>query len=291
MIVVNMMGGIGNQLFQYAAGRALAVRHHVPLALDLSAYELDRKRTFALESFRIRKRVIGPASLAQFLDPPYRGLRGRIHHLMIEHGWRQIPTVVQEQAGNPAGQLEKVPSHAYLRGYWQSDRCFEAVQESIRREVIPRQKPDERNRWAIEQAERGVTASIHVRRGDYVCEPVTRAYHGLCDIEYYHAAVEYLGRRTNIDRYFVFSDEPDWVRANLRLPAETTIVDWNGGQEHWDVWLMSRCCHHVIANSSFSWWGAWLDPRPDKIVVAPKRWYADPKRVKEGLPPDWVQIG
>ena len=134
--------------------------------------------------------------------------------------------------------------------------------------------------------------SLHVRRGDYAADPVVTSMHGLCPLDYYDRAVEYVLGRVSDPAFFLFSDDPDWVREHLKLRGSVSVVDHNGpdsGSE--DLRLMSLCRHHIIANSTFSWWGAWLDPRPDKLVIAPKRWFADESLdTSDLLPAGWVKL-
>ena len=134
--------------------------------------------------------------------------------------------------------------------------------------------------------------SLHVRRGDYASDPNASAVHGLCSLDYYAAAVAHIGRFVPRPRYFVFSDDPTWASEHLKLPGDTVIVEHNDGATSYeDLRLMSRCRHHVIANSSFSWWGAWLNPRADKIVVAPSRWLAETTRACPDIcPTSWVRL-
>lgn len=138
----------------------------------------------------------------------------------------------------------------------------------------------------------GTAVSLHVRRGDYVSDARTHAAHGLCSIDYYRAAVRYIIDRVEAPEFFVFSDDIAWARGNLDISHPCHYLDHNRGAESYnDMRLMSLCHHHIIANSSFSWWGAWLNPRDDKIVVAPARWFASGNRRLDDLfPPGWVTL-
>lgn len=134
--------------------------------------------------------------------------------------------------------------------------------------------------------------SLHVRRGDYVSDARTHATLGVCSLDYYRAAVRYIADHVEAPEFFVFSDDIAWAQANLELGHPCHYVDHNRGAESYnDMRLMSLCRHHIIANSSFSWWGAWLNPRADKVVVAPARWFAGGNRVVDDLfPPGWVRL-
>ncbi len=134
--------------------------------------------------------------------------------------------------------------------------------------------------------------SIHIRRGDYVTNTSANDFHGLCSLEYYSAGIEYVLSRVPDATLDVFSDDIEWARLNIRIPAPTIFIDHNQGRSSWeDMRLMSRCQHHIIANSSFSWWGAWLNPSPDKIVIAPSKWFADSSILTDDIVPStWIRI-
>ena len=132
--------------------------------------------------------------------------------------------------------------------------------------------------------------SLHVRRGDYLQAKHWNAVGYVCQRAYYLNALTELGRRVRNPRYYVFSEDMDWVRENLPLGKDTVWVDWNQGEDSWqDMMLMSRCRHHIICNSTFSWWAAWLDPRPDKLVLAPERW-ARSVEGREIEPDSWIKV-
>jgi Glycosyl transferase family 11 len=144
----------------------------------------------------------------------------------------------------------------------------------------------------VSQVRDGIVASpcisIHVRRGDYVTNTNAAAYHGVCDAEYYLEACRRLAAETGISRYAVFSDDLAWVKTHLPLPGEILFVELPAEvSAHWEIWLMQQCHHHIIANSSFSWWGAWLNTRSDKRLVAPARWFLN--QASDIVPPSWIR--
>jgi hypothetical protein len=178
-----------------------------------------------------------------------------------------------------------------LEGYFQSERYFADAAEALRTELTPRLELLS----AIDiLGERllppGPTLSLHVRRGDYA-NPATMAVHGLMAPEYYERALRAVTERVGQVTVCVFTDEPAWVRANLRLPGETRFVSEHTRTALQDLVLMSRCTHHITANSSFSWWGAWLNPRPDKVVVTPQHWFqpAAGLDTRDLRPAGWVK--
>ena len=180
----------------------------------------------------------------------------------------------------------------YMQGYWQSARYFEDSAERVRQEFRFRSEPSGRNVELAEEIGARAAVSLHVRRGDYAAHAATRAYHGLCPVDYYHRAASYVAERVRDPIFVLFSDDPEWTRTHLDLRARTIAIEHNGpddGAE--DLRLMSLCRHHVIANSTFSWWGAWLCTKPEKIVTAPERWFSDGARDTSDLIPDrWVRL-
>ncbi|MHC5003898.1 MAG: alpha-1,2-fucosyltransferase [Planctomycetota bacterium] len=288
MIVVNVFGGLGNQMFQYAAGRRLAHVRGTELRYDASALA-GTTRQLQLDAMRIAAGPATPEQLATVRGRARRRWRRLLERARTrpgdlryvrEHGFRFDPSVLD------------LPDDVYLDGYWQCERYFDDVADLIRAELELREPPDEADRRVLELVESVCSVSVHVRRGDFVSDPRASRYHGVCDADYYLRATALVAGLVDRPHFVVFSDEPDWARANLDLGHPTTIVDHNGPDRgpH-DLRLMSRCRHHVIANSSFSWWAAWLDPRPDAIVCAPKRWFADPRPDTSTIVPErWHRL-
>ena len=136
------------------------------------------------------------------------------------------------------------------------------------------------------------SVSLHIRRGDYVSNPDTNSALGTCSLEYYRHCIEHIASNVENPHFFLFSDDINWVRDNLKIKYPTTVVDGNSADTNYaDLHLMSNCKHNIIANSSFSWWGAWLNNNPDKIIIAPKIWFANsPLTPKEIIPENWLKL-
>lgn len=185
--------------------------------------------------------------------------------------------------------FEKLSAPVYLDGYWQSERYFIGRAAALRQELfMPVVEPSPLNADLIQRMESCVSASLHVRRGDYISLPDAASFHGICSVDYFQDSARWLVEQ-GVEHIFVFSDDPDWVKASIGLPCPATHISHNTGTEsYWDLFLMKHCRHHIIANSSFSWWGAWLDPRPDKIVIAPRVWLAGDPRPNDILPSTWI---
>jgi len=269
-------GRTGNQMFQWAAARGLAALRGTGVAIDdrlaLARGERSITRLFDLPS-------------EDALPPPGRD-RPLAHAL-----WRYFgtdPSYRRERKLGYDPAFESFPANAYLHGYWQSERYFAHCADAIRADfVFP--PATGRNADLTAEIAAAPSVSVHLRRGDYV----GHAAHAVCDQAYYDAACAAVAERLPGDPvFYVFSDDPAWARDNLCLPGRRVVVDHNGPEaDGEDMRLMSLCRGHVIANSSFSWWGAWLDPRPDSPVAGPARWFGDPKLSNPDiLPARWLAI-
>lgn len=290
MIVSRLQGGLGNQMFQYAAGRALALRVGTELKLDLTSYERSTLRSYALEPFPIRAGIADRREVER-LTRPSRPVR--IARRLLGREPRPPRSHVREPDLTFHPGILELSDGVYLDGYWQSERYFAGAADAIREELRPPEPATGRGReLAAAIGRAGESISLHVRRGDYVSSPVAREMLGPCSVDYYRRAVERLAERLAEPAVFVFSDEPEWARAHLELPVPVTVVDHDGGgSAHEDLALMSLCRHHVIANSSFSWWGAWLGRHPGGTVIAPARWFAREDLSSHDLVPErWLRL-
>ncbi|UWR90359.1 alpha-1,2-fucosyltransferase [Phaeobacter inhibens] len=283
MIITRLHGRLGNQMFQYAAGRALADRLGVSLTLDSRGAELRGEgvltRVFDLDL--ATPDILPP--LRQRAPLGYALWRGLGQHLGTG------PKLRREVGLGYNPDFVDWSDNSYLHGYWQSERYFAQSAERIRRDFT---FPEYSNQQNAEMAARiGETnaISLHVRRGDYL----TLAAHVLCDQAYYEAALaQVLDGLEGQPTVYVFSDDPQWAKENLPLPCDKVVVDFNGADtDYEDMRLMSLCKHNIIGNSSFSWWAAWLNQTPDRRIAGPAKWFGDPKlNNPDILPPGWLRI-
>ncbi len=296
MIVVQLMGGLGNQMFQYAAGRSLALRLGVPLKLDLSFYEQSREQTtprqYALDSFALQAEFATPADL-ECLAGTRTGLGGIVSQLRSRLG---IGTVRERCYREPHFQydpaVQQLPDESYLIGFWQSERYFGDDTDGLVQEFQCRYPMDELNLNVANAIDQVESVAVHIRRGDYVSNQKTASYHGVCSLEYYQQAASLVAREMKNPHFFLFSDDPDWVTDSFQFAWPTTLVTCNqAGDPVNDLRLMSRCQHAIIANSSFSWWGGWLNRNPGKRVIAPKCWFNKPElNTADLIPPSWITL-
>ncbi len=286
-----LKGGLGNQMFQYAAGRRLARLHGVPLKLDLSWFDAlsgVTPRSYALNPFSIDAETATDQEIARLYQPPADRIRSFLN--LINPCYRKTHIRGQNSSFDPA--ILRLFDNVSLDGYWQSEKYFSDIAPVIRSDFMVREEPEGLN-WEFASIIKGCNAiSIHIRRGDYVTDAKIAAKHGTCSSDYLLKGVELIMARVERPHFFVFSDDPAWVRKHFSIPHTMTLVDYNGpDQAHEDLRLMSLCRHHIIANSSFSWWGAWLNPRPDKIVIAPLRWFSNlATDTSDLIPSSWLRI-
>jgi len=277
-------------MFQLAACYALARRIGAEYRVDLSSFRHSIRR-YELDVFA------GAPQAATVSELPLGSRLGR---------WG-VPAMIAIPVGRSLGTTaifeERSPflfderflhlrDNSYLIGYFQSQKYFEGLALEIRKLFTFGRPPSAANRNMLERIAECPSVSIHVRRGDYVSVPKTSKYYRTCSLEYYQAALRIIRERVSDPTVFVFSDDPGWARENIKLADETIYVDHNDGPSAFeDMRLMSNCRHHIIANSSFSWWGAWLNPSTEKTVVAPRQWLSDSAiDLRDLLPPEWTSI-
>ena len=293
MIAVTLVGGLGNQLFQYSAGRSLALRHDTELLLDLSLLhghqqELATPRRYELGCFGVRARTADGVRSWEILASP-SGVRLRARSRIRRA--RARFTVLRQRGFEFQPAFFDASDDTLLVGFWQSEAYLAPHAERLRRELeLPAPAPTAAELLACVAHESSV--SLHLRRGDYAHDAATRRTHGVLSETYYRAALAEIATRSGSDLdVYVFSDEPAHCRDHLDLGVPFTVVELPGVPAYEELRAMSTCRHHVIANSSFSWWGAWLDSRPDAIVVAPRRWVADSAvDTRHVVPERWILI-
>ena len=277
MIAAFLYGRLGNQLFQYAAGRALSLRLGVGLCLDTRHYRGKSRNDLAINHFSV------VAEQCARLPPFGSGLRRRLGHL------RKTPFSIYEQQEHLLLDKEyfNQPDWTYLRGSFQSERYFTDHATAIRQDLRIRSATSAANRRIADAIATTCAVSVHIRRGDYI----GNVQLGILTLEYYYAAMRRMNERLAEEpTFFLFSDDPQWVTDNLR-PSAPHVVVHQRGPAYEDLRLMSLCKHHIIANSSFSWWGAWLNPSCEKIVIGPKRWTSDPRdTMSERVPSEWLRV-
>ena len=282
MIIVKIKGGLGNQIFQYAFARFLSIQKKAKVKIDngINSNKQDTYREYGLKYFNITLEL---SSKNESLTTKYplgiiskiiRGIQkiSGIHNI----GWNK----------NILNSKEK-----YLEGYWQSYKYLEPIRDILLKELTLKKTIETKYKNLLDQISNTDSVSIHVRRGDYANDPKTKSIHQTFGLEYYQKAIETVSEKISEPTFFIFSDDIEWVKQNLKIDFPTVYVSNPEIKDCEELIIMSKCKNNIIANSSFSFWGAWLNQNPNKIVIAPKKWnnrYT--KEYKDLLPPEWIKI-
>lgn len=287
-VTVSLFGGLGNQLFQYAIGRALAERINSPLVLDVSWFD----DVIGSRGITVRKYALAPFAINATLKLKQPGWRRNLAGLRKSVLPFLEMKICREKGFRFDHEVMWIREPVWFQGHWQSPFYFEDASAVLRREIGTVGALNPRSAALLKTIRQSNAICVHVRRGDYVTNANAARFHGLCEMPYYLKALEIIAKDLPAPHCFVFSDDPAWVREHFKVPVPTTVVDINGPDDaHQDLWLMAACRRFVVANSSLSWWAAWLATAPDKQVVAPKRWFADEKvDTTDLVPHDWTRI-
>jgi hypothetical protein len=290
MIIIKLKGGLGNQLFQYALGRYLAEIHKTVLKLDISMFESYELHTYSLWPFNIREAMASPDEVLAFTDQR-KGIVERTVAKMMRRPPELVKTHIQEKHFHVDPEILDLPNDIYLDGYWQSEKYFYDIADTLRQEFTVKTLPTAENQEMAKQIDSCEAVCLHIRRGSYLL-PENNPVHGICSLDYYFRCIELIAKAVSEPHFFIFSDEPQWARDNLKLSYPTTYVDQNNAEKDYEeLRLMSLCKHHIIANSTFSWWGAWLCENTRKIVFAPQKWFlTDVHNTKDLIPLGWKQV-
>lgn len=279
MIVAKLMGGLGNQMFQYAAAKNYSLINDLPLRIDTSFLE-NRNRG---ADFVYRDYDLDLLSVVDDIWTPGKGhvtVRERQFHYS-EDAYQQADRFIAENTG----------FDLIFNGYWQSPKYFTEHVEEIR-ELYKFKNPVSKKRGGFKDLFNEIdsceSVMIHVRRGDYL----NTNYHGVVSDEYIKQAAKVLRGKLSKVKFFVFSDDLDWCKANIKLRNCFFVEQkFTGDRFEYYIQLMSRCKHHIISNSTYSWWSAWLSNNPDQHVIAPKKWFTDPSINTDDLIPEkWTRI-
>lgn len=292
MIVVKLIGGLGNQLFQYACGKYLAHLHKTELYLDLSFLEKPSDGSYTQRKYELApyqlKVDFANKEIIQAFNPGNR-IRRTLQ--------RKLPILfthlyVSESGSAYHKEFLSYPSNTYLDGFWQSERYFKPIENQLREELKLKIELNKENLLWLDKINTSASIALHVRRGDYVQNKQANAHHGTCSPAYYHKALSWMFSEVESPQVYVFSDDMPWCRNEFKSLNNIHFVDVNSAEQaHFDLELMQRCKHAIIANSSFSWWAAWLNSNPTKKIVAPLNWFKDPLMNNPDLiPPSWKQL-
>ncbi|MGA2298743.1 MAG: alpha-1,2-fucosyltransferase [FCB group bacterium] len=297
MLIIKLIGGLGNQMFQYALGRKLSLQHGVELKLDLSWFDnvpsIDTKRSYALGVYNINENFATKDDIKKYkkiIAPNFPILNMLFDRLTSLLGLNK--SYIREKQINFIPEILEIKDNSYLDGYWQCEKYFDDIKDILQKDFTLKEPLSDRAKGYDELIQNCNAVSLHIRRGDYVKNPRTNAFHGICGLDYYEKCIDIIENKVEKPHFFVFSDEPDWAKENLKLSHPAVYLDRQPqNKDAEDMYLFTHCKHHIIANSSFSWWGAWLSQNPGKIVLAPKHWLNLPyEKIKDIVPESWQKI-
>jgi hypothetical protein len=292
MIIVKIVGGLGNQLFQYAFGKALEAHTGLKVHYDISDFnEKYKLHKISLQHFNVNINEASVKDIAQLTSiynkakyKLFRVTNGKAIDKKTLKFYREEGTLYDEDV------FSLTYSDIYFDGYWQSEKYFDNIQNMIRNDFTVTTTPTKNNQNIIDKINKCNAISLHIRRGDYVANAVSNEIYSTCSLGYYEQALQYMTENVADPVFFIFSDDIEWAKSNLQGKNNLEFVDINSADHNYeDLRLMSLCKHNIIANSTFSWWGAWLNSNSDKIVIAPKKWFNIESRSSVDLIPEkWI---
>jgi hypothetical protein len=276
MIITKIQGGIGNQLFQYAVGRSLTEQYKVPLKFDIEWYKTSEFRRFLLDKFNISGEIATIQEI-QRLNP-----EGFFAKTFTKK------STFTETEDRFYDELLHLSGNAYLNGYWQSEKYFKNIEHILRKEFVLKESLPSPSDALVDHIQKTNSVSVHIRRGDYMAPKNIKTI-GLLSPDYYSKAVELITKETSNPQFFIFSDDLDFAKT-LSFPESSVYVTSDFGLEDYEeLMVMSKCKHNILANSSFSWWAAWLNQNPSKTTIAPKNWFVS-KTTDDLVPNEWRRI-
>lgn len=292
--IVKLNGGLGNQMFQYAFALAISKRFDAEILFDFSYFEDVKStsnvttRVFEMGVFDVDCKAATAEDLAGLVYPDAES--------KLETKFRRffprlcgVTFVREKYSYSYDAKLFNNPSFKFYEGYFQNEKYFKNIRPELLKRFSLREPLNKENQEVLDEIKNTNSVSLHIRRGDYITLDYVNKIHGVCSLDYYAEAIKYIAKKVKNPHFYIFSDDIQWVLENLKTEYPLTFVDFNQGKGHLDMELMKNCKHNIVANSSFSWWGAWLNQNPDKIVIAPKHWTSK-KQVNNIVPKDWVKL-
>jgi len=299
MIIVNIKNGLGNQMFQYAFGKVIEWKYQTQVYFDLLRDDISTPLQTDLDVFNIEPILEAepqwripflPFSVRQFRDN-----KQYIHYIYykLRRTFQPNKLITERYPSKYIKLFDKIDLNKkyYFLGFWQNPAYFIGYEEKIKKFFIPKDKSIFETADAVEILNSSYnTISLHFRLGDYK----TSGFIEPAGMDYYYQAIDIIKQKVKNPFFYIFTDEPEWVKNEMKINIPYKLITGNTDADAYiDILLMSKCKHNIMANSSFSWWGAWLNENPDKCVIAPKKWYADKKRnkyISEITPKEWIRL-
>ncbi len=293
MIIIKLTGGLGNQLFQYGFGRYLSEKFNSELKFDVQTINDSANftnRSFGLENFNIKVNLATSSDIST-LKYFSEGLFGRIERKLIQNVPFLNPKYMVQSSNDYKTNIKNIRDNCYYDGYWQSEKYFKPIETILKTELQYTAVLNDKNALLLTDIINNESISVHIRRGDYLSIKVNGKLFAVCSDDYYKQAINYFLNKNDKSIFYIFSDDVDWAKSNFNGDSYL-IVDNNANNPEIDLYLMSNCKHNIIANSSYSWWGAWLNRNSDKTIIAPKQWYRGKQNemINDLIPSKWIKL-
>lgn len=273
MIIINLIGGVGNQLFQYATAKAIAINCGFDLKIDISDFENYHTENYELYNFNIKEKFATMCEIETLLK--HRKVFKKYYY--------------KEKKSKFMPQILKLKNSAYLEGYFQTEKYFYNIKDIIKKEFTFKNNDFLINKDVLNEIQNENSVSINLRGNDYINDKEIAKYFNVCTKKYYDNAISYINKKMENPKFYIFSDDMNYAKEFFKSKKDFKIIETANWQE--DFYFMQNCKSNIIANSSFSWWCAWLNNNPEKIVVAPKKWNNNPNMAQKNIVPnDWIKI-
>jgi hypothetical protein len=286
MVKVKIIGGLGNQMFQYAAAKALAVKHNTDVSANISAFSSYEVHPLSIDKLSCNCKFDSRGNfLSKVIDFPYfRNVCSKFSHFF---------NVYIEKDLSYNSEFFNSNKGVSLFGYFQSEKYFLNIRELLLEEFSLNTPLDKHESSIESQITESDSVAIHIRRGDYISDKSANSIHGTCNSEYFINSLSKLNELNLLSDatiLFIFSDDIEWCQANLSFEYRTVFVEGSSARPEVDIHLMSKCKHQIISNSTFSWWGAWLNTNPNKCVIAPIQWFKTLHDSTDIVPEQWKRL-
>ena len=286
MIKVKIIGGLGNQMFQYAVAKALAVKNNTEVSVNISAFGSYTVHPLSLDKLSCNCKFDSRGNfLSKIMNLPYfRNTFSKFGHIL---------NVYIEKGLSYNAELFNSNKDVSLFGYFQSEKYFLNIRDILLNEFSLSAPLGKHEATVENRITKSESVAIHIRRGDYISDKSANSVHGTCESAYFINALSHLEKShllSSASVLFVFSDDIEWCQDNLSFGYQTVFVKGNSARPEVDIHLMSKCKHQIISNSTFSWWGAWLNTNPNKCVVAPLQWFKKSHDSNDIVPEKWKRL-